>query len=837
MSGGDLARQQREEERPTLLPTACPALDRLLEGGLARGRLVEMVGGRSSGRFALTLSLLAAATQAGEVAAFVDLGDGLDPEAAERAGVELERLLWLRPLHLRQALLSAEMLVTTGFPLVALDLGVPPVPHRIAAPSARAAWLRLARTADAHRTAVLVSSPYRTSGSAASEVLDVRRAATRRSDPVPERDRFRRPGPSPELFLGVEARVSLEKTRRSAASTRGENGSTEWLGSVVRGHSRRAGSPPLRAGGESTPLRPTGPTPRVAHASSPSPENRAVVRVACLLVPLFPLAARLRSEPELKDEALAVLEGQANRARVVAATRTVRKSGVRPGMTLPQARALLPGLVARARDEECERAAREALLEVAESFSPRVEDGGEGLAYLDVTGLERMFPAEDLAASERAAGEAMVAAGDAAGVPVWVGIAAGKLAARVAAEEGSVPTVVPAGDEAGFLASLPLHRLCPEVRLASTLESWGVRSVGDLARLPEAEVSSRLGVAGRRLLVTARGEDAQPLTPWRPPPSFREGMDLEWPLVALEPFLFVARAALERLCLRLEAQGFACRRLELELRLEPEGHDRRSLQLPAATADAKVLLTLVRLDLEARRPGAAVAGFAFEAHPHEPRGSQLSIFGPEALAPDRLATTIARLFTLLGPDRVGSPRAPDGHRPERLELVPYEPPPPPTRRQEPRKGMGLLTVRVLRPPVALEVLVAGDAPRVGVGTGEGRRQSRRAGAGLRRARGHEGAGTAAVGTLDGGRGPPEDRRPGPRRRRPLEAGGGLVVGPAGGAGLLGRGAGRRGAVPDLPGTGVRRLVRRRHVRLRRNEKQKTPGRAPAFPCCVASAAS
>jgi protein ImuB len=280
----------------------------------------------------------------------------------------------------------------------------------------------------------------------------------------------------------------------------------------------------------------------------------------------------------------------------------------------------------------------------------------------------------------------------------------------VAAEEGAAPTVVAAGEEAAFLAPLPLHRLCAEVRMATTLESWGVASIGDLARLPEAEVASRLGAAGRRLQVTARGEDPRPLSPWQPPPAFREGMDLEWPLVALEPFLFVARAALERLCRRLEARGFACRKLQLDLRLEPEGHDRRSVHLPAATADAKVLLTLVRLDLEARPPGAAVAGFAFDAHPHEPRGSQLSIFGPEALAPDRLATTIARLFTLLGPDRVGSPRSPDGHRPERLELVPYEPPPPPTMRQEPRpqprRGMGLLTVRVLRPPVALEVLTA-----------------------------------------------------------------------------------------------------------------------------------
>ena len=154
-------------------------------------------------------------------------------------------------------------------------------------------------------------------------------------------------------------------------------------------------------------------------------------------------------------------------------------------------------------------------------------------------------------------------------------------------------------------------------------------------------------------------------------------MSLEWPLVSLEPFLFVGRAALDRLCQRLESRGFACQRLELELRLEPDGHQTRSVVLPAPTRDVKTLLTLVRLELEARPPGAPVAGFTFLARPDRPREAQLSLYGPAALSPDKLATTLARLFALLGPDRVGSPRPVDGHRPERFALVDFAPPPPP----------------------------------------------------------------------------------------------------------------------------------------------------------------
>ena len=112
--------------------------------------------------------------------------------------------------------------------------------------------------------------------------------------------------------------------------------------------------------------------------------------IGCLFVPLFPLAARLRSEPELKEEVVAIFEGNGNAARVVAATKKARKAGILPGMTLPQARARMPRLVARGRDVECERAAEEALLEVAESFSPRIEDAGEGVVYVELDGHARL---------------------------------------------------------------------------------------------------------------------------------------------------------------------------------------------------------------------------------------------------------------------------------------------------------------------------------------------------------------------------------------------------------------------------------------------------------------
>ena len=461
--------------------------------------------------------------------------------------------------------------------------------------------------------------------------------------------------------------------------------------------------------------------------------------LSCLQVPLFPLAARLRSEPELKGETVAIFEGNGNAARVVAATRAARKAGLQPGMTLPQARALFPKLIARARDRESERAAQEALLEIADSFSPRVEDAGEGVAYLDLTGLPQLSsqlsaissqpdPQSQITNSLSALitnhksqitnlpllslAREIIAAAEKISLPLKVGIASSKLAARVAAGLPDAPTVVPEGEEAAFLAPLPLDRLAPQIEIAATLERWGIRSVGELACLPEGEVASRLGELGRELHATARGRDPRPLEPRLPPPCFSEGMDLEWPLVSLEPFLFLGNAALERLVSRLEAQGLACAKLEIALKLDPDGYDARAIAMPAPTREVKTLLTLSRLELEARPPGAPVAGFTFTAHPDRPRRAQLSLFGPAALSPDRLATTIARLASLLGADRIGSPRTVDGHRPERFSQVSFEPPPPPDIPRPSRPGRGLLAVRVLRPPLELEVIVESRESRV-----------------------------------------------------------------------------------------------------------------------------
>ena len=176
---------------------------------------------------------------------------------------------------------------------------------------------------------------------------------------------------------------------------------------------------------------------------------------------------------------------------------------------------------------------------------------------------------------------ALMYAADAAGLPARVGIASSKLAARVASGLASPPAIVPAGEEAAFLAPLPLQRLAPEVDVAETLERWGVRSVGDFARLPPSRIASRLGRLGRELHSTARGLDPRPLMPREPPPTFHEGMSLEWPLVALEPFLFIANAVSAKNMTpraKIFVQIVTVRLLKRSARFPPSMENKRSIR-------------------------------------------------------------------------------------------------------------------------------------------------------------------------------------------------------------------------------------------------------------------
>jgi len=199
-SAAELIHTLDKKKRPAI-PTMLAPFDRVLGGGLERGKLIELAGRRSSGRFAVCLTALAAVTGCGEAAALVDLGDHLDPQIAEAAGIDLPRLLWVRPQTVKQAVFTVEVLIATGFPLVVADLGVQIRGRRVGG----AAWVRLARSAEAYGAAVLVSSPFPITETASAAVVKAHRGSAV----------WRGKGKAPRLLTRVDSTLTLDKHRRA----------------------------------------------------------------------------------------------------------------------------------------------------------------------------------------------------------------------------------------------------------------------------------------------------------------------------------------------------------------------------------------------------------------------------------------------------------------------------------------------------------------------------------------------------------------------------------------------------------------------------------------------
>ena len=112
-------------ERPPVevIPTGSVALDAALGiGGLPRGRIIEIYGPESSGKTTLTLHAIANVQRAGGIAAFIDAEHALDPEYAQKLGVDIDELLVSQPDTGEQALEIADMLIRSGsVDLVVID--------------------------------------------------------------------------------------------------------------------------------------------------------------------------------------------------------------------------------------------------------------------------------------------------------------------------------------------------------------------------------------------------------------------------------------------------------------------------------------------------------------------------------------------------------------------------------------------------------------------------------------------------------------------------------------------------------------------------------------------
>jgi protein ImuB len=436
------------------------------------------------------------------------------------------------------------------------------------------------------------------------------------------------------------------------------------------------------------------------------------VAFACIFVPDFPVEALLRAEPELRSQAVAVLEGKPPLQKVSAVNESARRVGVAMGMTKVQLEAC-EGIALRIRSPLQEKAAHAALLDCAQSFSPRVEDTRDDTLLLDLCGLEMLLGPPSKIARDLAQRASRL------GLKANVAVASNPDTAMIAARGFCGVTLIPEGKETEQLGGLPVQILfgdsAQQLQFLETFERWGIPHLRDLAALPDVALSERLGQDGLRLQQLSRGVTSRTLVPVEPRLIFEEAIELEYPLVLLEPLAFLLNGMLERLCARLQMQALATQELRLELELE-KGCSRRalfsdslrssllsdslrsspdvvarpgpsrdknhlaqddsekptkfqrSLRLPVPLLDSKTFLKLLQLDLKAHPPGAPIVGIRLAAEPVRPRTGQNGLFIPPSPEPEKLELTLARIAGMVGEESLGSVQLLDTYRPQGFHM-------------------------------------------------------------------------------------------------------------------------------------------------------------------------
>jgi DNA polymerase IV len=295
-----------------------------------------------------------------------------------------------------------------------------------------------------------------------------------------------------------------------------------------------------------------------------------------------------RDDPRLRGRPVIVGAGV-----VLAASYEAKAHGVRTAMGGARARRLCPrAVVVTPRFSAYVEASKE-LFRVFEDASPLVEGLSIDEAFLDVRGLERISgtPAEIAVRLRRQALERI-------GLPITVGVAKTKFLAKVASGVAKPDglLVVPLGRELHFLHPLPVERLWGVGPVtAGKLRERGIRTVGQVAQLPEVLLVTMLGRAvGRHLYALAHNRDPRPVRVGRRRGSIgsqralgrspRSGGDIDTVLVGL----------VDRVTRRMRAAGRVGRTIVLRLRFDDFSRATRSHTLPHATAETHAILSTAR---------------------------------------------------------------------------------------------------------------------------------------------------------------------------------------------------------------------------------------------------
>jgi nucleotidyltransferase/DNA polymerase involved in DNA repair len=307
-------------------------------------------------------------------------------------------------------------------------------------------------------------------------------------------------------------------------------------------------------------------------------------------------------------------------------------------MTMRNAEQLCPtATLVEPRPEETGRL-RERLSSALYDLAPAVEVHEAGTAWVNLEGLPTVLKGEAVREMRRRLREATH-------VEPRLGLAPGPFASRVAARRAAPGRVVQVEDARRFLAPLPIAELGLEPELHDRLDLLGLRTLGQVAEIGPRRLESQLGPAGRRAVLLARGEEPEPIRPWRAPRFLAAHRQLEPPIEDREALLFIVRALCGDIAAELGLRGAGAKRVRVKLEIEdrPEPERRESLVRHALSSTTE-LFGLVSAWLREWQPAAPVTEVSVEVPELEPAGRrQLRLWVGGDAATDEVEAALERL--------------------------------------------------------------------------------------------------------------------------------------------------------------------------------------------------
>ncbi len=341
----------------------------------------------------------------------------------------------------------------------------------------------------------------------------------------------------------------------------------------------------------------------------------------------FFAAVEQRDRPELRGKPVVVgVGGRTDRGVVSAASYEARAYGIHSAMPLRTAARLCPSAVFVPVDGRKYGAVSKQVMEILRRYTPAVEQISIDEAFLDVAGSEalRGTPIEMARSIKAVVHEELQ-------LRVSVGVATTKLVAKVASdlEKPDGLVVVAPGTEADFLAPLPISRLWGVgAKTASILAEFGVRTIGDLAALPDDLLVRRFGRQGPLLARRARGIDTSPVSAADPARSVSHEHTFDIDTADSEVLERTLLALSEGVASRLRAGGVKARTIAVKVR-DSSFHTitrQRTLAQPTdQTEDVfAAALELARPQLKGVRVRLLGVGAS-----HLDQGEQLGLFGAD----------------------------------------------------------------------------------------------------------------------------------------------------------------------------------------------------------------